>query len=83
MGFEPRPPNCSGCKVRGLQHGATTPSAALFALNYWLRYFLLSTVTSAFELRCQSKATDTIVLQNLFVLATVSSVLDDADFYDK
>ena len=24
--FEPRPPDCSGCKVSGLQHGATTPS---------------------------------------------------------
>ena len=24
MGFEPRPSDCSGCKVSGLQHGATT-----------------------------------------------------------
>ena len=28
-GFEPRPPDCSGCKVSGLQHGATTPSIFL------------------------------------------------------
>ena len=27
MGFEPRPPDCSGCKVSGLQNGATTPSS--------------------------------------------------------
>ena len=26
MGFEPRLPDCSGCNVSGLQHGATTPS---------------------------------------------------------
>ena len=26
MGFEPRPPDCSGCEVSGLQYGATTPS---------------------------------------------------------
>ena len=25
-GFETRSPDCSGCKVSGLQHGATTPS---------------------------------------------------------
>ena len=28
VGFEPRPPDCSGCKVSGLQHGATTPKAS-------------------------------------------------------
>ena len=25
MGFELRPPDCSGCRVSGLHHGATTP----------------------------------------------------------
>ena len=45
--------------------------AALFVLNYWLREFLLSAIANRFELRCQSKATVAIVLQNLSLLNTV------------
>ena len=33
MGFEPRPPDCSGCRVSGLQHGATTPSIPSLAFT--------------------------------------------------
>ena len=32
MGFEPRPPDCSGCKVSGLQHVTITPSIDLLAI---------------------------------------------------
>ena len=38
---------------------------ALFVLNYWLREFSLSMIANCFELRCQSKATNAIVLQNV------------------
>ena len=39
--------------------------AALFALNYWLREFLLSAVADRFESQCQSNAADAVVFQNL------------------
>ena len=39
--------------------------AALFVLNYRSREFPLSAVADRFELRCQSKAADAIVLQRL------------------
>ena len=38
---------------------------ALFVLNYWLREFSLSMIANCFELWCQSKATNAIVLQNV------------------
>ena len=39
--------------------------AAWFILNYWSREFSLSAITNGFELRCQSRATHLICLQNL------------------
>ena len=48
--------------------GFTATFADLFVLNYWSREFLLSAIANRFELRCQSKATDAIVLQNLSLL---------------
>ena len=33
MGFEPRPPDCSGTKVSGLQQGTTTPGAEQVSSN--------------------------------------------------
>ena len=42
MGFEPRLPDCSGCKVSGLQHGTTTHSysIALQCLVFLARYLI-------------------------------------------
>ena len=37
----------------------------VFVLIYWLREFPLSAVANHFELKCQSRATVAIVLQNL------------------
>ena len=37
----------------------------LFVLNYRWRELLLSELTNRFDLRCESKANDVIVLQNL------------------
>ena len=42
--------------------------AASFVLNFCLREFLLSACANHFELRCETKATDAIVLQNLPLL---------------
>ena len=39
--------------------------AALIVLNYWLREFPLFAVANRFELKCESKATNASVLQNL------------------
>ena len=44
--------------------------AASFVLNLFLREFLLSAFANRFELRCETKATDAIVLQNLPLLIT-------------
>ena len=44
VGFEPRPPDCSGCRVGGLQHGATTPSDDL-ACTHGNMYNILSLST--------------------------------------
>ena len=41
---------------------------AFLVLNYWLIEFPQSAVANRFELRCQSKATDATVLQNLSLL---------------
>ena len=43
--------------------------AGLCVLNNWLRKFPFYSVSVRFELRSQSKAVDTIVLQNLSLLA--------------
>ena len=42
MGFEPCPPDCSGRKVSGLQHGATTPSW-MGEMNCTSRFHLFKT----------------------------------------
>ena len=47
---------------------------AVFILIYWLTEFSLSAVGNRFELRCQSKANDAIVLQNLLLLAIASKI---------
>ena len=52
-------------KARVCPTGVGATFAACFDMNYWLREFPLSTIANRFELRCQSKATHAIVLQNL------------------
>ena len=47
--------------------------ALSFGLNYWLREFPLSAVTYPFQLRCQSKAADVIILHNLPFLIMIKS----------
>ena len=56
-------------KVTVFPTGLKAIFLALFISNYWLREFLLPAVVNHFELRFQSKATDTVVLQNLSLLA--------------
>ena len=45
----------------------------VFVLNYWLRELPLSEISNLFELRCESKATDAIVLRNLPLLSKTLS----------
>ena len=53
--------------------GFRTNVAALFALNYWLGEFPLSTVANRFDFQSQSKVTDAIVVQNLSVFLAATS----------
>ena len=42
----------------------------MFVLNYWLREFPLLAIADRFELRCQSKETDTITKSVLVLVGT-------------
>ena len=50
---------------KNLPHWFEGNFAASFVLNFCLREFLLSAFANRFELRCETKATDPIVLKNL------------------
>ena len=52
-------------KARVCSTGFGVTFVALSVLKYWLIDFPLSAVANCFQLRCQSKATDAIVLQKL------------------
>ena len=54
--------------------------AAVFDLIYWFREFPLSAVANRCELRCQSRATNAIVLQKLSLLSQDSLTIDFCPF---
>ena len=58
----------SGFRAMDLPYWFQGNFAASSVLNFCLREFLLSAFANCFELRCEPKATDAIVLQNLPLL---------------
>ena len=53
----------------------------MFVLTYWLRENSWSEIANLFELRCESKATDAIVLQNLLLVPRGSQENDASSFF--
>ena len=57
--------------------------AALFVLVYLFREFLLSAINNRFELRCQSKVTNAIVLQNMSLYLRLPSQTSYRSLYSR